>query len=464
MQANRLGMARSWLLFALTAVVLSGCARFEARDRLEHVARDWCDTLRASQVICVYPPTRDLRPGDVFLVQSAAAEQFRNYRDEGFLPLDDHRTRLHGLNYLGLYPELGFADSCETIAPHQPVAFPSYSFNASSAAGLNTALPLQGLAIGLDYLQAQAFVGDVIIRDATTCGVDASALYRALESWARDSQVSAELNMLIRQSGREHLILRVVSRVYYAAGLEVRVSAAEQRGLGINDAASLPPVQTEAVDASSDATLPSASAAETPTPDTALGRLNEQVSILTGGTLSANGAKTAAVLTSPRVKFTSASNSGFSLVNNFSQPLVIGYLGIDVPVFEGGVLGAHIPTFEVLAERSPLPLQRPGELSYADTRFQLERNALTWIAEANPEAALAIMRDVIASIGQPYFRASLEVINASDATGKVPVDAVTAVQRFNDDAMTYVQQDAQARVRHQRFSDAFLAAYGKHLR
>src|SRR5689334_11985633 len=70
-----------------------GCADYLRRKELESVAKNWCETIRASQVIPVYPLTEDLRPGDVFLVQTPVSEEASRYRAKGFLPLDDFRER-----------------------------------------------------------------------------------------------------------------------------------------------------------------------------------------------------------------------------------------------------------------------------------------------------------------------------------------------------------------------------------
>jgi len=65
-------LLRCSIYLALVCIPVS-CASWERQHQLERVAKDWCLTIRASQVIPVYPLTEDLQPGDVFLVQTAAA-------------------------------------------------------------------------------------------------------------------------------------------------------------------------------------------------------------------------------------------------------------------------------------------------------------------------------------------------------------------------------------------------------
>lgn len=48
------------------AVFSTGCTSRE--QELENVAKDWCLTIRASQVMPVYPLREDVQPGDCFLV------------------------------------------------------------------------------------------------------------------------------------------------------------------------------------------------------------------------------------------------------------------------------------------------------------------------------------------------------------------------------------------------------------
>lgn len=79
------------LAVILLATQLLGCSY---QQQLEEVAKNWCMTIRASQVIPVYPLTEDLEPGDVFLVQIPVPRQAEQYKQKGFLPLDMHMVRL----------------------------------------------------------------------------------------------------------------------------------------------------------------------------------------------------------------------------------------------------------------------------------------------------------------------------------------------------------------------------------
>src|SRR5262245_36709469 len=85
------------------ALVVAGGCGTTRMDQLERVAKDGCETIRASQVIPVYPLTEDLQPGDVFLVQVPVDRQQEIYRKKGFLPLDNHLARLDPASYGAFY-------------------------------------------------------------------------------------------------------------------------------------------------------------------------------------------------------------------------------------------------------------------------------------------------------------------------------------------------------------------------
>jgi hypothetical protein len=61
-------LVRCLPVLAVVSAGLSGCSY---EQQVRNVARDWCMTIRASQVIPVYPLTEDLQPGDIFLVTSS---------------------------------------------------------------------------------------------------------------------------------------------------------------------------------------------------------------------------------------------------------------------------------------------------------------------------------------------------------------------------------------------------------
>ena len=139
--------ARWLLLFVFSLSVACGTGRDQ---QLERVAKDWCLTIRASQVIPVYPLTEDLQPGDLFLVTETIDEQHRRYQEEGFLALDNHVARLAPRGYENFYARSFAPDPPELpktwLAPEEEqwswngapaAAFPSYSFATTKSGGLS---------------------------------------------------------------------------------------------------------------------------------------------------------------------------------------------------------------------------------------------------------------------------------------------------------------------------------------
>src|ERR1043166_1563847 len=184
-----------WKAGLLAMLLFTGCATQDAREHAEGVAKGWCETIRASQIIPVYPLTEDLRVGDVFLVRTPIATQEKEYKEKGFLALDDHRHRLPYTNFTSLYSDGYFRDefgrtphalllftNSGSIQSNTPlhlenvpvprVAFPTYSFKAQSGYGLSAAFPIQGVPVALGYLGTDEVNGSVSISDARSYGGD----------------------------------------------------------------------------------------------------------------------------------------------------------------------------------------------------------------------------------------------------------------------------------------------------
>ena len=93
-----------WKLLPLAALltVWSGCAYLaekKSERELEMVARRWCMTLRASQIIPIYPLNEDVQPGDVFVVETPAPRQASDYKQRGYLDLEHLLGRLNPSGY-----------------------------------------------------------------------------------------------------------------------------------------------------------------------------------------------------------------------------------------------------------------------------------------------------------------------------------------------------------------------------
>lgn len=441
------------------ALVLSGCATHDARKHLQGVAKGWCETIRASQVIPVYPLTQDLVVGDVFLVQTPISQQEEDYEKRGFLPLDDHRVRLTYTNFSKLYfdgywqdgfgktphpvPEFTNAGTWSntmpaafTPVPAPRAAFPTYSFQAQSGFGLSAAFPIYGVPVALSYLRTDQVNGSVTIADARTYAGDEGELLALLHEWADQPRVRSVLSETVRDAMPTRVYLRVVSRVYLTRAVEVSLRRAKAQ--------------------SASAT---AGTAGTASLFTANGMITQNYSNLLNTLNSGAGLVADATQVGGAVKFVSASESSVGMAQSFDRLLVIGYLGFDVPVYPGGDLGVPVPTFLRLLGKVKEPPEVVGPLSVGQAQFKANQMALEALAAKAPARAVALMCGVVEALGGSEFSG----VRADLATAaKAPVEADQAkklVRRFGLAAVDYVSVSGRQGPRYTRYNDAFASAF-----
>ena len=336
------------------------CTTTLRNEQLESVAKDWALVIRASQVIPVYPLSEDLQPGDVLLVSTPIENQVKLYQDKGFLPLDQHLVRLYSKRFKEFYnSRYGTQDS--TIPPAQwqtqdaqgvhnwkmapRAAFPTYQFSVSTGAGINLAIPIQGVPVALGLMSTGKASGTVTIADAFTFGLDISHLTSMVQDWAA-------LNRKLLwnyppRDGQSHF-LRVVSRVYLAGALSVTVNndeatSAEARG-GADRPLEFPGIKQGATDANYEGAIKAIN-----------NMLSEQ---LPGG----------------KVKIVTASSRAVTLSETFERPLVIGYVGFDMQILEGGRLGPPISTLAQLTGRYRIPQEAMFRLASVSHLYRALRD------------------------------------------------------------------------------------------
>jgi len=421
-------------VLVLLLAAFAGCSMFGSKkEQLERVAKDWCLVIRASQVIPVYPLTEDLQPGDMFLVQLPIEEQQRAYEGKGFLPLDNHIARITPIGYREFYKESFLLGSASPTLPNeafasQPpwanvarAAFPSYSFSVRQGGGLNLALPVSGVPVGLSLLGASAADGSITLLDARTYGVDTLSLAGQVRRAADDpatglgqflSSFYAHSSVDSKQAeSQPESYLRVVSRVYLVG--EVNVSLRDARSSGVSLAVGASPPPLELMTASNDGDPEKASVANYEGNLTKLNTAVEEATKLAG----AEGAKPGGAL-----KIVSATSRSVGLQEKFPRPLVVGYLGFDMEILPGGRLGNAIPVYARLAGENPAgffpPTLRPiWELSKqieespdAESRYpvvlkalggQLLRQYETASASMDADARKALFRGILTDYLEP---------------------------------------------------------------
>jgi len=335
-------------------MVAAGCARFQTwqmKTELQEVAKRWCLTIRASQVVPVYPLTEDIQPGDVFLVQTPIPHQVSEYTKRGFLPLELHLHRIAPLNYGEFYadsylkgdygedipherpkPEASAEENAPrfSLAPLPAAAFPDYTFEAKRGMGTRLAVPISGVPVGLSFLGASTVNGSVTMSDAFTYGLDDASLMKSLYEWAEEPSVQLMLAKT-RNTTKSRLYLRVVSRVYLIGRLTVSLQAQGTTSAGADVGAAKPanPFVMTKEDAEE---LKSVAESYKEAIETIGGALNDN---LPGGS----------------VRFVSANRNAVVMNEKLGRLLVVGYLGFDVEVDRYGVLGAPVATLDILENR-----------------------------------------------------------------------------------------------------------------
>lgn len=319
----------------------SSCTTSLRNEQLEQVAKDWALVIRASQVIPVYPLSEDLQPGDVLLVSTPIEQQVALYKAKGFLPLDQHLVRLYSTEFKDFYnSRYGLTDSVIPPArwqmptagnPHSwnlapRAAFPTYQFSVATGSGLNLAIPIHGVPFALGLMNSGKASGTVTISDAYTFGLDNVRLSNMVQSWGIGNRPL--LRQYAPHQGQSHF-LRVISRIYATGQVSVTVNNDEATSGQVSGGADKP---VELLGITKGATDKNYS--------DAIEAINKLVSDkLPGG----------------KVKIATASSRSVTLSETFERPLVIGYVGFDIPILDGGRLGVPISTLAQLTKDSIIP-------------------------------------------------------------------------------------------------------------
>lgn len=344
---------KRYVAFAVLLVlyVCTSCGYRMRNNQLQAVAKDWSYVIRASQVIPVYPLTEDLQPGDVLLVSTPIEQQVEIYEKDGFLPLDQHLVRLYAADVFDKYDNVHMwdfrdfynsryetaskvpptfwqtfdADSVSNWRTAPKAAFPSYSFKVKEGKGLNLAIPIEGVPFAMGLMNASSATGSVTIADAHTYGLDNVRLENIVREWAGDHR---DILMHYRPMNGNSHYLRVVSRVYVTGRVNVSVNNDDSKG-AMATAGEDRPVDLMMI--KEDSTKENYS--------------NVIKSLSSLATSQLPGAK---------IKVATASSRSVTMTESFVRPLVIGYVGFDMQILTGGVLGPPISTRAQLSREKQL--------------------------------------------------------------------------------------------------------------
>jgi hypothetical protein len=325
----------------------------------ESVAKDWLLTIRASQVIPIYPLSEDVQPGDVYLVTETVDEQHDAWRRSGYVPLPIHLDRITLTGYRKMYAD-SFGELASRTIPRalvEPsgdergwdaapiVGFPAYSFTVGREAGASVSLPVSGVPVGLGFLGADSATGTVTLADARTFGVDLASLRADVNNWAAKSETRELLAHFASQGGSDGRkgsgpprFIRVINRVFAVKTIDVSLSSGANSGVSATVGAGAPaaPGVTRAVGEEAGYAV-------------TLDQLNRSAELFSGERSALPGGA---------LRFTGFSQSSVSMRETFDSPIVIGYHAFDFRVRETGELGPPVPTLSVVG-RSVVPPDAP---------------------------------------------------------------------------------------------------------
>ncbi len=344
------------MIVVCLAWMLSACATQRlTTDQLARVAKDWSLSIRASQVIPVYPLTEDLQPGDVFLVQTPVEDQVRIYMDKGFLPLENHLTRLPVDGYSDFYRGWPYMEDGKN-APPRPwqfpdeqgkqapnfdnaplAAFPSYGFSVSRSGGLSVAIPVQSVPVGLNLLDSASATGTITLKDAYTYALPARRVFDSMREWSlANAQYLKQFEPRAADAkGKvQEFYLRVVQRVYLVK--TVNVTLLSDRAFGASGSAGVPG-KVELLNLGN--------ATEAAKNFEAVNKILSSASdAKADNTVSEASALAPAIAAGGSVRLAMATSRSVSLVETFRRPLVIGYLASDFKILKDGQLDAPVAT------------------------------------------------------------------------------------------------------------------------
>lgn len=365
-------MRYAGLIFVLSAIFVGCGTTGQSAHQLERVAKDWCLSVRASQIIPVYPLTEDLQPGDVFLVQTPIEDQIKVYESKGFLPLENLLVRLHPQSFYSFYAPNGYGiNSISTIPPRlwqfpttgptdfsqAPLAaFPTYEFAVSRSGGLNVALPVQGVPVGLNLLDSAAAHGLITIANSYTYGTDIAPLETLVKQWAAgDPPIVSQFTPVTDKTGKTtRFYLRVVNRVYLTNRVNISLFSDEAAAGGVTAGVPKPVDLLNIAVQGNRATQNFDLINQILSKNLSGAAASSQPSATQPGLeAAAPGASSEQPLAGGTLKVAMASSRSISMVETFPRPLVIGYIAFDLPILEDGSLGAPVATAAQLAGRQP---------------------------------------------------------------------------------------------------------------
>jgi hypothetical protein len=356
------------------ALFLASCASRPPQMELERVAKDWSMTVRASQVMPIYPLEEDLRPGDVYLITNSIESEIESWNRRGFLPLVNRWARIpiDPSKYDTFFGNASGANPPPSFNRHPMAAFPSYTFSVDRRGALGLAIPLSSVPVALSISGARSATGSVVLSGATTIGLPDMVMDTRIQEWAKEDKVKEALKSKA-EATENPLLLRAITRVFSVSGATISLAFEQAGGIGVQ--AGAPPATPELLGASQEdfdkliaqlnkkielqksqseaapVEIPTESSSE-PNPNPQLAALEAELaevqqlkSLSQIQALRRNVERAAMIdqfggfiLPGGTGRITGRTASGVSMEETFDKPLVVGYWATEYLVYEDGSL------------------------------------------------------------------------------------------------------------------------------
>ena len=472
----------------VTGACCGGCARQRVNEQLGSVAKEWSRTIRASQVIPIYPLSEDVAVGDCFVVQVPSEDEVELWDRSGFLPLTHHFKRLN-LNdtfddfyaedfnvtnaaphpprlwrrppdepvslaevlwrvwpYSALKPWLPMPSPARHLRPTQwdqapRASFPSFTIKVSTQAAGSLSLPVQGIPFGLSALNAQDAVTSVTLSDAYTYGMDVDAVHQKLTCELGKAENKERLRKYeprrvwdpdLHTYRVDYSYVRVVHRVYLVGSVDVSVTDTTKTDTTF----ALFKIVDDKTDKNGGSTAgegETGSGADAKPPATQEAKPKPEVQQLNAA-LKVAFDRAAAGQFGGDLTVTDKTDRAISLRQSFDRPLVVGYISFDVPIGPGGELGSTIVATQVRLRRGPLTSVSQWAALSPDATSRLEEwldvdGNRQWLSACDHQVAAGRSgaEDLRKKLAKPFVSRSFTI-----ALARV-MDAIPALGREEDD-------------------------------
>ncbi|MCI8211971.1 hypothetical protein AUC61_20775 [Pseudomonas sp. S25] len=264
-------MPKKMLILAFLAansLVMAACQSKLPQQHLEQVAKDWSMTVRAAQVMPIYPLEEYILPGDLYLSHQSVDAEIETWKEKGFLPLVNRDNYIPiSTTYYDEYYSRAASENRPSFAHPPAAAFPSYSFTVDSRGSAGFALPLASVPIALSAAGAQSATGSVVLKGATSLGLPNQKMDEIVQAWASAPLNKAWLSRASKLTSSPPM-LRVITRVFSITGATVSLTFSTVSGGSLNVGA---PASTPDLVSTSSASY-----------DALISNLNTQVALKTG--------------------------------------------------------------------------------------------------------------------------------------------------------------------------------------